>query len=136
MDIIKKPGGLSHIAIWTKDLERSKAFYTRYFNGTANNKYVNSAKGFASYFITFGCGPQLELMFKTGIEEGKNDPGKEYIGLAHIAFSFGSREKVNEMTELFRTEGCIILGEPRQTGDGFYESVIADPDGNRIEITE
>ena len=27
--------------------------------------------------------------------------------------------------------GC---SEPRRTGDGYYESVIIDPDGNRIEI--
>jgi hypothetical protein len=28
-----------------------------------------------------------------------------------------------------------ILDGPRRTGDGYYESVTLDPDGNRIEIT-
>ena len=27
-----------------------------------------------------------------------------------------------------------IAGGPRRTGDGYYESVVFDPDGNRIEI--
>ncbi len=56
-------------------------------------------------------------------------------GLAHIAVAVGSREKVNALTEQLRNDGYAILGEPRVTGDGYYESVAADPEGNRIEIT-
>jgi predicted enzyme related to lactoylglutathione lyase len=31
--------------------------------------------------------------------------------------------------------GHEIIGDPRRTGDGYYESVVLDPEGNRIEIT-
>jgi lactoylglutathione lyase len=55
--------------------------------------------------------------------------------LAHFAFSAGSKEKVDLFTSQLREAGYKIIGEPRWTGDGFYESAIADPDGNVVEIT-
>ena len=49
--------------------------------------------------------------------------------------SLGSAELVDELTERLRDAGYTIAGEPRTTGDGYYESVILDPEGNRIELT-
>ena len=43
---------------------------------------------------------------------------------------------VDSLTETLRKDGFEIIGEPRTTGDGYYESVVLDPDKNRIEITE
>lgn len=122
---------LTHIAIWTNEPERSRDFYVKYFNGKSNDKYVNPKKGFASYFVTFEGGASLEIMQRTDITEGKEGA---CIGLAHFAFSAGSKEEVDRQIELFRREGYTILGEPRTTGDGFYEGVVADPDGNIVEI--
>lgn len=113
-------------------MERSRLFYETYFKGKSNEKYINEKKGFASYFVSFEGNTSLEIMQQHGISENLNDG--ETIGLAHLAFSVGSKEKVNELIEIFRKNGYQILGEPRLTGDGFYEGVIADPDGNRIEI--
>lgn len=122
---------LTHIAIWTNELERSREFYVKYFNGTSNEKYVNPKKGFASYFITFEGGASLEIMQRTDVTEERSGL---FIGLAHFAFSVGSKEKVNEMIEMFRREGYNITGEPRTTGDGFYEGSVEDPDGNIVEV--
>lgn len=122
---------LTHIAIWTNELERSKDFYVKYFDGKSNEKYVNPKKGFASYFVTFGGGASLEIMERTDIT-AENDG--VYIGLAHFAFSVGSKEGVDQKIEQFRGAGYTILGEPRTTGDGFYEGSVADPDGNIVEI--
>lgn len=122
---------LTHIAIWTNELERSREFYTTYFNGKSNEKYVNPRKGFASYFVTFEGGVSLEIMQRTDVTEERDG---FFIGLAHFAFSVGSKEKVDSMIELFRENGYTVLGEPRTTGDGFYEGSIADPDGNIVEI--
>ena len=47
----------------------------------------------------------------------------------------GSREAVDALTERLREDGFTVLGEPRTTGDGCYESAVADPEGNRVEIT-
>lgn len=124
---------LTHIAIWTNELERSRNFYVTYFKGKSNEKYVNPKKGFASYFITFEGGASLEIMQRTDVTDLKEGL---FIGLAHFAFSAGSKEQVDSMIELFRQDGYPILGEPRITGDGFYEGSIADPDGNIIEIVD
>ncbi|MEA5457563.1 VOC family protein [Arcicella sp. LKC2W] len=126
---------IEHIAIWTKQLEILKDFYVKYFKASANEKYHNPKKSFSSYFLSFENGCRLELMEKEGIPANINNIYDEYTGLIHFAISVGSKEKVNEITEIFRNDGFEIIGEPRTTGDGYYESVILDPDKNRIEIT-
>ncbi|MFC0183742.1 lactoylglutathione lyase [Pseudarcicella hirudinis] len=127
---------IEHLAIWVKDLEKMRAFYEKYFEATANEKYHNPAKKFESYFLSFQSGARLELMQKPGIPDNKNDVSVQYTGLIHFAVSTGSIEKVNELTEKLRKDGFQVVGEPRTTGDGYYESVILDPEHNRIEITE
>lgn len=126
---------IEHIAIYCKDLEAMRNFYENYFNGKSNKKYVNSKKGFESYFISFTDGARLELMRMMGIPDSKNNIYEQFTGLIHFAVSVGSKEKVDELTEKFRNDGIEIIGEPRWTGDGYYESVILDIEGNRIEIT-
>lgn len=122
---------IHHIAIWTFRLEEMKEFYTRYFNGTSNEKYVNPKKGFESYFLRFEGGTDLELMSRPDVQ---NLPIEENrLGLTHLAFAFDSREAVLQQTELLRSAGYSIVGEPRTSGDGYFESVVLDPDGNRIE---
>lgn len=123
---------IEHVALWTADLERSRRFYQQYFGGIAGEKYVNTSKGFESYFLVFQGGTRLELMQMTGI--AKDTPG-ESLGWAHIAFSVGSREDVDDLTERLRADNYTVAGEPRLTGDGYYESIVLDPDGNRVEIT-
>lgn len=126
---------IEHIAIWTKDLEQLREFYENYFDATSNELYTNRKKEFKSYFLTFDSGTRLEIMQRPDIQSVSKSPGKEYFGYAHLAISVGSEEKVNKLTEILRSNGFPILDGPRRTGDGYYESVISDPDGNRIEIT-
>lgn len=122
---------IHHVAIWTFRLEELREFYIRYFNGMSNEKYVNSKKSFESYFISFKSGPALELMSRTDVQ---NIPIEENrLGLTHLAFSFESPEAVLSLTEQLRSGGYVIAGMPRTSGDGYFESVILDPDGNRIE---
>lgn len=122
---------IHHIAIWTFRLEEMKEFYTRYFNGTSNEKYINPKKGFESYFLRFEGETDLELMSRPDVQ---NLPIEENrLGLTHLAFAFDSREAVLQQTELLRSAGYSIVGEPRTSGDGYFESVVLDPDGNRIE---
>ncbi len=127
---------IEHIALWAKDIEAMKRFYETYFDAQANNKYTNPTKGFQSYFLTFTSGARMELMQKPGIgTHEKADPADEFLGYAHFAFALGSESAVNEKTHRLVSDGFIKLDGPRWTGDGYYESVILDPEGNRIEIT-
>lgn len=123
---------IGHIAIWTNQLEVLKQFYITYFNGISGEKYTNPAKGFESYFIFFEGGTSLELMSRKDI----TTPGSESerLGICHFAFDLDSEVQVRTLTERFRADGYSIAGEPRTTGDGFFESVILDPDGNKVEL--
>ena len=123
---------VSHIGIWVKDLESCKRFYTKYFGCTPSALYHNPKTGFKSYFLHFNNGTRIEIMSKDSI---KNEKPENCFGLAHLSVSLGSKEKVNEYTETFRKDGYKIVSEPRTTGDGYYESVIADAENNLIELT-
>ena len=125
---------IEHIAIWCTDLEKMKDFYCRWFGATSNNIYHNISKQYSSYFLSFAKGPRLELMQMTSIPENVNDILKQYKGLIHFAVSAGSAEK-DRLTNDLRQAGCMVIGGPRTTGDGYYESVVLDPEDNRIEIT-
>ena len=126
---------IEHIAIWTKKLEQLKAFYETYFQAKAGEKYVNAAKQFESYFLTFSCGTRLELMRMPTIPESLDDVEAQFTGYVHLAFSVGSEEQVDALTTRLQEDGYRVVDGPRHTGDGYYESCVLDPDGNRIEIT-
>ncbi len=126
---------LTHAAIYTFDLERLKNFYTTYFGGTSNKKYSNKT-GLSTYFITFDDGEKgarLELMTHTDLTE--HTLTERENGIAHLAFSVGSKEAVLALTERITADGYPLYSAPRITGDDYFESCIGDPDGNRIEIT-
>jgi lactoylglutathione lyase len=125
---------IEHIAIWTHDLERLRAFYERYFGAQAGSLYRSRTRtGFTSYFLTFpGAGGRLELM---SIPELAASQGGPAVGYAHLALATGSRAAVDALASRLQAEGVTVVGQPRETGDGYYEAVIEDPDGNTVEIT-
>ena len=126
---------IEHIALWTQDLERFKRFYVDYFGAVAGSGYVNPAKGFASCFLSFGDGARIEAMTTTTLNPVAIEPGAQRMGLTHFALSLGSEAAVDELTQRLKADGFPVLDGPRRTGDGYYESVVLDPDGNRVEIT-
>lgn len=126
---------LEHVAVWTRDLERLRAFYERYFSAHAGPRYRSKTRpGFTSYFLTFpdgGC--RLELMTASGVAASTG--GATPSGYAHVAITVGSRADVESLTARMRGDGVPVRSGPRQTGDGYFESVVEDPDGNEVEIT-
>ena len=126
---------IEHVALWTSDLERCKAFYTTYFGATPGSRYLNAAKGFESCFLSFADGARIEAMTTSKLAPLVLAPGIQRMGLTHLAISVGSEDMVDKLTQRLREDGFSIEDGPRRTGDGYYESVVLDPDGNRIEIT-
>jgi len=113
-----------------------KTFYEKYFDGRAGHKYTNKTKLFESYFVEFESEARLELMTKPNIAEMPASTNTQFFGYNHLAFGLGSREKVDAFTDNLRKDGHYIAGEPRITGDGYYESIVLDPEGNIIEICD
>ncbi|WMJ88916.1 VOC family protein [Anaerocolumna sp. MB42-C2] len=123
---------INHMALYTDNLEEMRQFYITYFGGKANHLYENKQKGFKSYFITFDEDTRLELMFLTDLKDRTS--ALNHLGFIHLAFSVGSRERVDQLTDKLAEDGYKVISMPRTTGDGYYESCILDPDGNQIEI--
>lgn len=111
-----------------------RSFYVKFFGGISNEKYINRNTQFESYFIRFESGARLELMEMPFVVAKQNNM-LHTIGYAHIAFSVGSKEEVDALTAQLQAEGYTIHSLPRQTGDGYYESCVRDPEGNLVEIT-
>lgn len=124
---------VEHIAMYVNDLEKARDFFVKYFHAKSNDGYHNKTTNFRSYFLTFEDGARIELMCHPDMQDAEK--GIRRTGLIHIAFSVGSKEKVDELTQILKNDGYEVLSGPRTTGDGYYESCIVGIEGNQIEIT-
>lgn len=125
---------IEHIAMYVKNLEAARNFFVKYFGAVSNDGYHNWRTDFRSYFLTFPeGGTRLEIMNKPKMEDTEKALAR--TGFIHLAFSAGSRERVDELTAVLQEAGYEVSGGPRITGDGYYESCIIGIEGNQIEIT-
>lgn len=124
---------IDHIAMYVNDLEQARNFFIKYFGAHSNSGYTNNITGFKSYFLSFDEGSRLEIMNISNMLDSEKFIKR--TGFIHIAFSLGSKEKVDELTEQLRNDGYKVHSGPRTTGDGYYESCIIDFEGNQIELT-
>ncbi|MEO9801779.1 MAG: SemiSWEET transporter [Reichenbachiella sp.] len=126
---------IEHVAFWVKNLEHMADFYASHFSATKGSLYTNPSKRFSSYFLSFkNSDTRIELMHNPEIGKNQNSKDPTY-GLTHLALSVGSTKQVEALTEKCRISGLKVITKPRTTGDGYYESVILDPEGNCIELT-
>lgn len=124
---------IEHVAMYVNDLEKTRKFFAQYLGAVSNDKYYNKTTGFESYFLTFDDGARLEIMHKPVMDD--LEKSLQRTGLIHIAFSVGSKEKVDAITEQMKQDGYAVISGPRITGDGYYESLIVAVEDNLIEIT-
>ncbi len=124
---------IKHIAMYVNDLERAKDFFVKYFEAKSNDGYHNKKTDFRSYFLTFDDGARLEIMNKPEMSDLSKDLAR--TGYVHIAFSVGSKEKVDALTAELKADGYEVISGPRTTGDGYYESCVVAVEGNQVEIT-
>ncbi len=124
---------IEHVALYVNDLENAKAFFVRHFAAKSNEGYYNQNTNFRSYFLSFDDGARLEIMNRPEMSDLPKDLAR--TGFVHLAFSVGSKDKVNALTEQLREEGYKVISGPRTTGDGYYESCVIALEGNQIEIT-
>ncbi|WP_125606532.1 VOC family protein [Lapidilactobacillus bayanensis] len=122
---------IEHVALLTRDLEKMREFYEDYFDAKSGAKYENPKTKFQSYFLTFTSGSRLEICYKKFVDL---QPG-ETLGYCHLALAVGNKEAVDHLAARFVADGYPLLSGPRTTGDGYYEAVVQDPEGNLIELT-
>lgn len=125
---------IEHVAMYVNDLEKARDFFIKYFGAKSNEGYHNPKKKFRSYFLSFGGEARLEIMNKA--DQVDSEKNLAATGFIHLAFSVGSKEKVDDLTARLKSDGYEVISDPRTTGDGYYESCILDFEGNQIEITE
>lgn len=126
---------IEHIAIWADDIESMRAFYIKYFNLNCSGKYINEARNFTSYFLSFGDSKtRIEIMHIPNMEAPASRGNLK--GLAHFAISVEGKNNVDTLTERLRKDGYTIASNPRTSGDGYYESAVLDPEGNYVEIIQ
>jgi lactoylglutathione lyase len=122
---------IEHVGVWVADIDRVAAFYARYFGAQVGNLYRNAGKGFESRFLTFAGGARLEIMTRKDVT---GRAANEQLGLAHVALCIGDEATVDALAARLRADGITPDSGPRRTGDGYYECVVRDPEGNRVEI--
>lgn len=122
---------IEHVGIWVRDIDAVAAFYTKYFGARVGALYQNPRKGFESRFLEFDTGARLELMTRGDVTQRS---AAELLGLAHVALAVGDEARVDALAARFIADGLPPDAGPRRTGDGYYECVIRDPEGNRVEI--
>lgn len=124
---------IEHVAMYVNDLEAVRDFFITYLGAKSNEGYHNMKTGFRSYFLSFDDGARLEIMNKPQMTDTEKDLVR--TGYAHIAFSVGSKENVDRLTEKLKNDGYEVISGPRITGDGYYESCIVGIERNQIELT-
>lgn len=124
---------IEHIVLYVNDLESARRFFVKHFGATSNDGYHNPQTDFRSYFLSFDKGARLEIMNKPKMSDLSKEINR--TGYAHIAFSIGSKEKVDTLTAELKADGYEVISGPRTTGDGYYESCIIALEDNQIEIT-
>ena len=124
---------IEHIALYVNDLEEARTFFMKYLGAKSNEGYHNPKTNFRSYFLSFDDGARLEIMNKPEMSDLPKDLAR--TGYAHLAFSVGSKERVDSLTAELKSNGYEVLSGPRTTGDGYYESCIVVIENNQIEFT-
>jgi lactoylglutathione lyase len=123
---------IEHVGVWVADIDAVAAFYAKYFQARVGPVYRNPGKGFASRFLEFDSGARLEIMTRNDVRARS---AAEQLGLAHVAIAVGDEANVDALAARFIAGGLKPDSGPRRTGDGYYECVVRDPEGNRVEIT-
>ena len=125
LGLLRSRPRIEHVAAWVSNLDRARGFYERWFHAASTPEYSSATRNFRSRFLSLDGGPRLELMVSP----------KEAPRHHHIAISVGSRPAVDRLIKEMEVAGIRVVSHPRVTGDGYYEAVIEDSEGNLVEIT-
>ena len=116
---------IAHVALIVKDLDRMEEFYRSTFGLRLKYRYTSKNQpGMRLVFLHAGA-VELELM------QYPEPPAASWTG--HLAFYC---EDIDAEYQRLSELRCDNLTCPRETGDGYRELTLSDPEGNRIELVQ
>ncbi|EAE3611035.1 VOC family protein [Listeria monocytogenes] len=123
---------LHHVEIYVADLEESRLFWSGLLEELSYELYQTWKEGFSYKFAdTYLVFVQTEEAF---IAEGYH---RKRIGLNHLAFHCGTKERVNDFRAKLKAKGTKLLYEERYPfagGENHYAVFFEDPNGIKVEI--
>jgi lactoylglutathione lyase len=124
---------IDHIALATDDLACLHGFY-RSLGAVASPTSTDRDTGALSCVMDF-CGVRLVLFERPS--SGEAEIGNEQApALLHLGLALGSADAVDELTAVIAAAGHRVVEPPGRNGEaGRYESVVLDPDGNRLKLS-
>ena len=118
---------ISLVTLGVEDYPRAKAFYEAMgWTVTGRRRRRRSSGRTASCSCSGGA-------TSSGADMGVADEGARWSGIA-LAHNVGSREEVDGVIQLARTNGAEISREPAETFYGGYAGVFRDLDGHAWEV--
>lgn len=116
---------IDHIALATNDLESLCDFYRR-LGGVVLTPATDLGGGLRGCVLDF-FGVRLEVFERQGDVSPR---------LVQIGFVLRSADAVDELTRILAAAGHRVLEPPNRVSLlGPYESVLLDPDGNRVKLS-
>jgi catechol 2,3-dioxygenase-like lactoylglutathione lyase family enzyme len=121
---------LTHVAIWTADVERSVDFYRRHCGLRVVHDRVEPDGG---HVVWVGEHEERTRFVIVLICRPTTRPTRS--SFAHFGFSCATRAEVDSRAATARTDGVLEL-EPRDAGPivGYF-CMLRDPDGNAVELS-
>ena len=71
---------------------------------------------------------------QVGLSQDDWQKGRERKKGVGMRLFMSTTQNVDEIAARAKAAGVRLDSEPRETGDGYYEATILDPEGNRIEL--
>ena len=122
---------IEHIALATNHLESLCDFYGQ-LGGVALPFSPDPSNGLRVFDF---CGVRLEVFERPRSRHAATGNGRS-SRLLHLGFTLGSADAVDELSRVLAAAGHQVLEPPHRANElGRYESVVLDPDGNRLKFS-
>jgi glyoxylase I family protein len=132
-------GGINHLALTVRDLERSAGFYDRVlgFMGYARVEVPDHVQQLMKTRLLAWASPAGSLTIRPAKDDSAHKPhDRNAIGLNHVAFNAAERDDIERLHRLLIEIGAKVLDPPAEYPyfPGYYAVYFADPDGLKMEF--
>ena len=120
----------THVALLVLDVDKTADFYIKYCNLKVIERRFDHKTGFRNIWL----GRDLNFVI-VAFESEKKPIQSLSKPLSHLGFSLNSREDVDEIAQIARSEELLNYGPVYIDQDVGYICEVLDPDGNSVEFS-